>query len=121
MEAAQSCSWEQRCGVLEGGSGWGCSLGPGDSLARASCPLAGRHSSAPGALHAGRGPPCTPAHPHALLSLTPNLGTKDTPWYVGPGYWVGQLWGFLEGVLPLDLSDGDSQLPDPGGTEARRP
>lgn len=59
-------------GGLEGGSGWG-TLGPGDSLARASCSLAGGHSPAPGALHAGLGPLCTPAHPRALLSLTPRL------------------------------------------------
>lgn len=34
---------------------------------------------------------------------------------------MGQLWGFLEAVLPLGLSDGDSQLPDPGGNESRSP
>ena len=66
-------------GGLEGGSGCGGGLGPGDSLARASCPLAGGHSPAPGALHAGLGPLCTPAHPRALLSLTPQLRKQRRP------------------------------------------
>lgn len=79
-----------------GGGAWrvawaaGGALGPGDILARASYPLAGRHSPAPGALHAGVGPPCTPAHLRALLRLTPpRLGNKDASWCVSPGYWSG--------------------------------
>ena len=48
--------------------------------------------------------------------MPPGVSAQDT----GVGGGLAAVWS-LEGALPLDLSDGDSQLPDPGGTEARSP
>ncbi|XP_024618191.1 centrosome-associated protein 350-like [Neophocaena asiaeorientalis asiaeorientalis] len=70
--AMESCSGEQRLEAWRAARAGGA-LGPGDGLARTSCPLAERPSRPAGAPCAGPGPPCTPAHAHVLLNLIPPL------------------------------------------------
>lgn len=105
--AMERCSGEQRLEARRAAQAGGA-LGPGDGLARTSCPLAERPSLPAGAPCAGPGPPCTPAHAHVLLNLVPPLETKMPPEESAQDPGRGQHEGSLQGALPLSLSDGDS-------------